>query len=407
VVFNLKTEKLTVTLVGGGASAHVLIPLLSSTGYQVNLLTRKPDRWSKQIELQYQSEEGEILETYQGQLSRVSAKPKDVIGAADVVILCMPVRYYRKTLHRIAPHLNPDKKIYVGTVYGQAGYNWMVDEIKDAFDLEHIVTFSFGLIPWICRVKEYGNVGITYGIKPINIAAVEPEDEFDELSKKILEKVCVGWFGESEVRQADNFLSLTFSVDNQIIHPSRCYGLFKKYGGQWEQRENIPYFYRDFDKLSADILRRLDADYTKIRKRIKEKYPEKDFTYMLDYLTQDRVTNKTEEYTIVESFQRSSTLGAIKPPTVQTKAGTWKIDTDHRFFTDDIHYGLCIAKWTADCLHLDVPAIDEIIEWAQELRQEELIEDGELKLDSPDLNERFKSGIPQFYGYQTIDDIID
>ncbi len=403
----MKAEQLTVTIVGGGASAHTLIPMLSAAKYQVNLLTRQPSRWSKQVELQYQSEDGEVIEKFQGQLSQISSNPEDVICESGVIIFCMPVSQYRNALHQIGPHLNPGKKVYVGTVYGQAGFNWMVDEIKSAFGLAKIVTFSFGLIPWICRVHEYGKVGITYGIKPINVAAVEPKGEFDELNRKILEKICIGWFGKSEVRQADNFLSLTFSVDNQIIHPSRCYGLFVKHGGEWDKAEDIPYFYRDFDQLSADILSRLDADYSKIREKIKEKYPEKKFTYMLDYLTLDRTTNETEEYNIVESFQLSRTLGAIKPPTVKTKAGKWKIDTNHRFFTDDIHYGLCIAKWAADRLGIDVPTIDEIIGWAQELRQEELIENGELKLDSDDLNQKYKSGIPHFYGYQTIDDIVD
>ena len=51
--------------------------------------------------------------------------------------------------------------------------------------------------------------------------------------------------------------------------------------------------------------------------------------------------------------------------------------------------------------------IDEIIIWAQKLRQETLIEGGELKLDSVDLSQKYKSGIPHFYGYQTIDDIVD
>jgi hypothetical protein len=128
---------------------------------------------------------------------------------------------------------------------------------------------------------------------------------------------------------------------------------------------------------------------------------------MLDYLTLDRYTNQTGEYSVLESFLLSKTLGAIKTPTVKTKTGKWKIDTDHRFFTDDIHYGLCIAKWVADRLALEVPTIDEIINWTQKLRQETLIEGGELKLDSVDLSQKFISGIPHFYGYQTIDDIVD
>lgn len=400
-------EKTTVTIVGGGASAHTLIPMLSAAKYDVNLLTRKPDRWSKQVELLYQSADGEVLEKFHGQLSKISSDPEDVIGESDVIILCMPVSQYRSALHRIAPCLDPEKKVCIGAVYGQAGFNWMVNEIKRTFQLNKIVTFCFGLIPWICRVHEYGKTGITYGIKPINIAAVEPKEEFDELKQSILDKICVWWFGKTEVRQADNFLSLTFSVDNQIIHPSRCYGLFQKHGGEWNDPADIPYFYRDFDQYSADILDKLDADYSKIRESIKAKYPEKKFTYMLDYLTQDRNTNITRKYDIVESFRLSRTLGAIKPPTVQTESGTWKINTNHRFFTDDIHYGLCIAKWAAERLGIEVPTIDAIIIWAQELRQEVLIQNGKLKLDSEDLKERFKSGIPYFYGYQSIDDIVD
>jgi hypothetical protein len=261
----MNTENLTITIVGGGSSTHTLIPLLSSSKYIVNILTSKPDLWSKKIELQYQAVNGDVIERFHGELNKISSKPEDVINEADVIFLCMPVSQYRNALHRIAPHLNPDKEVYVGTVYGQAGFNWMVDEIKRTFGLEKIITFSFGLIPWICRILEYGKIGITYGVKPINIAAVEPKVHFEALNGNIFEKVCLDWFGMGAFRQADNFLSLTFSVDNQIIHPSRCYGLFVRYGGEWDKLEDIPFFYKDFDQLSADILIKLDADYSKIR----------------------------------------------------------------------------------------------------------------------------------------------
>ena len=163
----MDTENLTITIVGGGSSAHTLIPLLSSSGYIVNLLTRKPDRWSRKIELQHQEFNGDVIKKFHGGLNKISSEPKDVINDADVIFLCMPVSQYRDALHRIAPHLNQEKEVYVGTVYGQAGFNWMVDEIKRAFGLEKIITFSFGLIPWICRVLEYGKIGITYGVKPM------------------------------------------------------------------------------------------------------------------------------------------------------------------------------------------------------------------------------------------------
>lgn len=37
-----RQEKKEVTIVGGGSSAHLLIPFLSGAGFTVNILTRRP-----------------------------------------------------------------------------------------------------------------------------------------------------------------------------------------------------------------------------------------------------------------------------------------------------------------------------------------------------------------------------
>ena len=78
----------------------------------------------------------------------------------------------------------------------------------------------------------------------------------------------------------------------------------------------------------------------------------------LDYLALERLSYQSENSDIRDSFATSATLGAIKPPTLQQEDGNWAIDTNHRFFTDDIGYGLCITKWVADQLGLTVPTID-------------------------------------------------
>ena len=403
----VEQEKQNVTIVGGGSSAHVLIPFLSGAGFDVNILTRKPKEWSRKVDVQLHSIHGELKEEFSGTLTKISDNPAEVIPQASFVILCMPVCKYRFALHGLAPHLAKDKEVFVGTIYGQAGFNWMVDEIKRKFDLNNITTFAIGLIPWICRVIEYGKVGVTYGCKELNVVAVSPPNRFSELNDLLLKNICERWLKKGPFRQAANFLSLTLSVDNQIIHPSRCYGLFLKYGGKWANKEDIPYFYRDYDQKSADLLQELDADFSKIRDTIKAKYPQQDFQYMLDYLGLERLTYQSENTDIRESFTTSLTLGAIKPPTIQLESGEWIIDKDHRFFTDDIHYGLCIAKWIADQLSLDVPTIDSIIDWAQQLRNEKIIEGNRLLLNSESLTSEFMSGIPPVYGLNSIDAILD
>jgi opine dehydrogenase len=401
-------KKLNICIVGGGSSAHVLIPLLSSSGYNVNLLTRKPDLWNNDIELQYQNLDGDVIERFYGSISIKSSNEKEIIPNCDIIILCMPVSKYRLALNRIGKYLSKDKDIYIGTIYGgQAGFNWMVEEMKNKYKITNIVSFAYLLIPWVCRAIDYGKVGVTWGSKEINIVAVSPSKYFDYLNEVLFENISFNWFNKGRAIQSENFISLTLSGDNQLIHTSRCYGLFNKSGGKWKSLEEVPYMYKDYDDYSAGITKNLDDDYSLIRNSIKKRYPDRNFEFMLDYLSLERLTYQTNNMNILESITDSSTLGAIKPPLVKTE-DYWEIDRNNRFFTDDIHYGLCIAKWIAEKMNLTVPTIDKILHWAQELRKETIIDkENNLILDSPDLKEGFNSGIPAYYGFNTIDDIID
>ncbi len=396
----------SVTIIGGGNSAHVLIPLLSKTELQVNLLTSRPKEWLQTIALEYTLPSGELVDTYHGRIHKISNRPKDVIPNSDILILCMPVHSYREALHKIAPYIDREKKRYIGTVYGQAGFNWMVEEIIQKFSIENITIFAFGLIPWISRTKIYGKSGIVYGAKPVNIAAVSPFDDFPQLDNVLFDKIVHQWFHQGAFRQANNFISLTLSLDNQIIHTSRLYGLFLESGGVWNKKENIPYFYRDFSLKSAQILQALDDDYSLIRNKIKTLFSEKKFTYMLDYLLLDNTTNLRSNKTILETFQNSKTLGAIQTPVVEEN-GKWVIDKKHRFFRDDIYYGLCIAKWIAQKLDLKVPHMDEVLIWAQDFLNDRIIENEKLVISEEMKKNPFKYGVPEVYGFSKVDQIID
>lgn len=400
-------RRLRVTIVGGGSTAHTLIPLLSGAGHSVSILTRRPNEWSREVESQYQSVHGEVLGVYKGRLDTASDNPSRVIPQADVIILCMPVSKYRIALHQIAPHIDPTRKVRIGTIYGQGGFNWMVEEIKRKFDLKHVGYFAVGLVPWICRTIEFGKTGVMYGFKEVNLVAVSPRDDFELLNHLILNDISERWFQKGAFRPVSNFLSLTLSVDNQIIHPTRYYGLFIRYGGQWSSAKEIPYFYRDYDELSADLLRQADRDYTVIRDAIKSRYPHWNFEYMLDYLALERLSYNWAITDIRETIVSSTSLGAIQTPVIQSASGGWVIDINHRFFTDDIYYGICIAKWMAEKMDLDVPCIDRILNWAQKIRGERIVQDGKLVPDSESLTKEFNSGIPSVYGFRSIDDIVD
>lgn len=99
----------------------------------------------------------------------------------------------------------------------------------------------------------------------------------------------------------------------------------------------------------------------------------------------------------------SKTLHHIKPPVVFEK-DRWILDKNHRFFRDDINYGLCIAKWFADQLDIPTPMIDIILQWANDSQRKLLFGKG-LAIPEADRN-GFSYGIPPVYGLESIDQVI-
>ena len=416
---------ITTCIVGGGSSAHAVIPFLSENGHRVHLLTRRPRDWNQQIKCEVHNTNTNTntnnntnnkhttisVTTHVGTIERIADTPNDVIPEADVILLCMPVHQYRPALHRLAPFINQSKTVYVGAIYGQGGVNLMVHEIEKLYNLTNVVTFAMGSIPWICRTQEYGARVTNYGGKDVNLVAVSPREEFQRLNRLLLQDLSEKPLGKGAFRLADSFLDLTLSVDNQIIHPARCYGLWLGTNGHgtWPSLAEVPFFYRDFDERSADLLQRLDGDYELIRQAVRQRFPSRNFKYMLSYLELERLNHNSDSVGILQSLKESQQLSQIQTPTVPGPDGlSRRLDSNVRFFTDDIAYGLLIGKWIAEKLQIATPSIDEVIVWAQNVRGEYFITregyiDTQWCLDQG----KHYTGLPESYGVSNIEDMLD
>ena len=152
-------------------------------------------------------------------------------------------------------------------------------------------------------------------------------------------------------------------------------------------------------------MQELDLDYTKIRSEIKKKFPDKDFTYMLDYLNLERLSYGSSNTNIKESFINSPILGQIPTPVVKESNGFFVFDKNHRFFKDDLYYGLIIAKWFAEKLNIDdTPMLNQIINWAQNYLGDIVMIDNKLII--PSNIDDFKYGNPDIYKFKCFEDYI-
>jgi hypothetical protein len=199
-----------------------------------------------------------------------------------------------------------------------------------------------------------------------------------------------------------NFLSLTLTPSNQIIHPGRVYGLFKDWDGKTPYK-TIPLFYEDLDEFSAAQLLLLDNEIQSIKREINKKYPAYDLRIVIPLKDRikvqygDQVKDNTNIYT---TFRTNQGYTTITIPSLPAPGGGYVLNTKARIFWEDVPYGLCILHDLAKMLNLRTPAIDKMILWHQQFMDGKkfILNNGEL---NPELiNE---TGTPRRYGFTTIE----
>ena len=75
--------------------------------------------------------------------------------------------------------------------------------------------------------------------------------------------------------------------------------------------------------------------------------------------------------------------------------------------TDDVLYGLCIAKSIAEMLEINTYHIDNTLTWAQGMMGEKIISNHKLVIFEEIKRDKFKYGIPEAYGLESVIDICD
>lgn len=344
------------TLVGGGNSAHVLAVLLAGRGHSVTVLTHRPTEWSSELELDHPAG------TLHGHIHSVTSDPKEAMANADVAFLCMPVHQYPSGLHWILPGLAMNPDCMFGPLYGQAGFNWMVQKTAKESGIPLNNYFAIGMLPWIARTQTYGKRVACYGGKLRNCIACSNDGTFRNLNSGILNDFSFSYTGKGAFERVPNFITLTLTVDNQIIHPSRCFGLAHE-AESWASEESVPFFYRDFDQFSADIQMGVDSDCSAVRRKLVSLYPTLDNHFMMNYLEFEHWLYGFNNPDIRTSFVTSTRLRDLKSPVVKGNDGRWRIDVQYRYFKDDFAFGLDIVNWFARQLAVPVPHITKIIDW--------------------------------------------
>ncbi|KAL4510772.1 hypothetical protein ABPG72_004926 [Tetrahymena utriculariae] len=385
-----------VTICGGGNGTHASAAVISRTNeFKVNVFTRRPKEWSKNLVGITKGSSWESRGNYVANLNTITSNPSE-ISSTDAWIISGPAHIHYGLLKSIAPYVKPGA--FVGTLFAQGGFEWMCREIFGQ-RLSQITMFGLFNIPFICKSDEYGKSVRIIGPKDQLLVAIEPATKMTE-TIQLIEKM---WTIPTVA--LPNFLTLTLTPSNQIIHPARIYGVFQNWDGKTPyDPKSIPLFYEDMDEYSAHQLELLDSEIQLIKEAIMGKYPQYDLTYVLPLRQRiikqygKQVSDHTNMYT---TFRTNQGYKTVRIPVKEVQGGVIP-NIDGRIFWEDVPYGLMILRQIADFVGVHTPNINRMIRWHQQFMNKQYI------LPNDELNQSLlaETGVPSRYGISNLDQLI-
>ncbi|MCZ4693450.1 hypothetical protein DWB61_01310 [Ancylomarina euxinus] len=354
---------MVIGICGGGNIAHSLIGLLGSdSSNEIRLLTRKPNEWQKQICVI--NREGEDLI---GKLDFVSDDASQIISKCELIILALPSQARESVIKQIAPFVA--KNTWIGSFPGMGNFELICHKHLPLSE-KNIRIFASQRVPCIARVSKYGEeVVMTSKKDSMAVATLNPNliEEISTLLSPLF---------DMQILPLNNFLEVTLSTSNPILHPARMYALFKDIKADEVWGEN-PTFYESWNLESSEILIKMDEEVHTLLDKIP--FDLSGIKPLLEHYDSANAEELTQKLSSIQAFK-----GLLSPMKKMDKG--FVIDLESRYFIEDISFGLILIKDIAHLFSINTPTIDQVIYWAQDLLNKDYLLAGKLEgVDCVDL----------------------
>lgn len=335
-----------ICIIGGGSQSHILAGFLGSQeNVTVNILTRRPNDWSKDfttIDL--------TGKQYKAELNLISDKPEEIIPQSDILLFCLPGFAVKEQMQRIKPFVRNNH--IIGSAFSGTGFFF---DILDTLG-ENTKCFGFQRVPFTGRVKEYGKSATLKGYKHF-LAIAQLNCDSESLIALLTDLFKV------EIKLLNNIFEATLSNSNPILHPSRLYVLYKDWHeGKIYDTEGL--LYDDWDDESSQLWIACDEELQKITQAFQP------FTVNIETVLSYYGCKDYKELTT--KIKSIKPFMGVKAPMIREENG-FVLNGEYRYFIEDIPYGLVIIKSIAERKGIDTPHIDMLIQWGQKVMGKEYI----------------------------------
>ena len=348
-----------ITVVGGGNIGTQFMVHCAEKGHEVIAYTSKPDIFSTHLNIV--DENGVTI--HEGNIKCATTDPETAFSNTELIMITLPPTLMKSIAQVIYEYGNA--KALIGIVPGNGGGECAFSKCIERGN----VFFALERVPAIARLVEKGkSVRSTGYRKELHLASI-PNTHVNEccnLIESIYDIPC---------KPISNFLNLTMTPSNPILHTTRLRTIFKDYRPGMVY-ENLPLFYEEWDDASSELLIACDEEVQKICRGLPEFQLENVKSLQVHYES-STIETMTKKISSIPAFKGLST------PSVKVEGG-FIPDLYSRYFTADFNYGLAIIMQIADFAGAQTPFIDATMCWYEKLA----VENNSFKYSDYDIKTR-------------------
>lgn len=337
----MNNKKLKIAVIGGGNIGTYLACICAIHNYTVNIYSTKPHLYNNELEI---IDENDNVK--KAQIELISSNIKEVLNNCNIILITYPAFLLEQVEQLISPYINSD--VSIGIFPGTGGVEFIFKkEIEKGISI-----FGLQRVPCVARLVTYGKRVRCEGFRSELFLASIPAKKGEQFAKFITD------ITDIQCSVLSNYLNITLTPSNPILHTSRLRVLFKDY-----KPNKIYYsqklFYHDWDNESSELLLACDEEVQKICSALSH-YDLSSVKSLREHYESNTVEELTKKLHNIKSLKN------IKTPMVPFKDG-WIPDFSSRYFTADFPYGIFILKEIADIQGVPVPNLTEIVTWYKKI----------------------------------------
>ena len=354
-----------VTICGAGRTGHLNAVLFKQrAGVTVSVLTGTPvvaDRWAHEgCAWRAETPGGLVLS---GRPDHVGTDPGEALVDTDIVIVTQPANARPALMHDLAQHVPRNKRVYLGAIPGSCGFDWLA--AKSFSGADNVVIWGMKDVPHTAFELVPGELVRMGGAKAQLFVALHRRETAASAAalKSLLDRLY-----EAPVAMLQDYLEITLTPGNAIMHPAVLYALIGP-GAPWENRpfEQHLCWWSDCPRAGAELLEACDAENQAIRRAVELRMGiDLSSVKPLHQELVEAYGSQIEDSSTMHSLLRTNRAYAgIHAPLVPNPDGPGLvIDRTSRAFHEDIAYGQALLAELAARLDVPTPAITTIYNWA-------------------------------------------